>query len=92
MDTDANAYISWSNFSTAIYQQLSTKLNLGAGPNSAKAVYFPKKILLTIELGFTDWIFWMHRDIQKLLPKIWSKYTNWPLHTILTQSLCIYVH
>lgn len=33
------------------------KLDLGAGPNLAKAVYFPKKILLTIELEFTDWIF-----------------------------------
>lgn len=49
MDTDANAYVSWSKFSTAIYQEVSTKLDLGAGPNSAKAVYFPRKILFTIE-------------------------------------------
>lgn len=89
MDTDANVYVSWSKFSTAIYQEVSTKLDLGAVPNSAKAVYFPKKMLLTIESEFTDRIFWMHRDIQKLLPKIWSKYMNWPLLTILTLSLCI---
>lgn len=76
MDTDANVYVSWSEFSTAIHQEVSTKLDLGEVPNSAKAVYFPKKIVLTIEWESTDWIFWVHRDIQKLLPKIWSKYTN----------------
>lgn len=57
MDTDANVYVSWSKFSTTIYQEVSTKLNLGAVPNSAKAVYFPKTTLLTIEFGFRDLIF-----------------------------------
>lgn len=57
MDTDVNIYVSWSKFSPAIYQEVSTKLNLGAVPNSAKAVYFPKKTLLTIDLGFRDLIF-----------------------------------
>ena len=57
MDTDANVYVSWSKFSTTIYHEVSTKLNVGAVPTSAKAVYFPKKILLTIELEFRDWIF-----------------------------------
>lgn len=57
MDTDANVYVSWSKFSTTIYQEVSTKLNLGAVPNSAKAVYFPKKTPLTIELEFRGWIF-----------------------------------
>lgn len=57
MDTDANVYVSWSKFSTTINQEMSTKLNLGAVPNSAEAVYFPKKTLLTIQLESGDWIF-----------------------------------
>ena len=57
MDTDANVYVSWSKFSTTIHQEVSTKLNLGAAPNSAKAVYFPKKTWLTIELRVRDLVF-----------------------------------
>lgn len=92
MDTDANVYADWSKFSLSIYQEVSTKLNLGAVSNSAKAVYFPKKTLLTIEMGFRDLILQMHRQIQKLLPIVWIKYNNWPLYTILKQPLWICVH
>lgn len=92
VDTDANVYADWSKFSLSIYQEVSTKLNLGAVSNSAKAVYFPKKTLLTIEMGFRDLILQMHRQIQKLLPIVWIKYNNWPLYTILKQPLWICVH
>lgn len=32
VDTDANVYVSWSKFSAAIYQEVSTKLNVAEVP------------------------------------------------------------